>query len=76
MCHTFFNDLGLVARVIEPAIIELKRRCLPKAPGENRGSLLSCNGVPPLHDNLLKVNIKYEYCVRTNTIFSQYYSNR
>ena len=36
----------------------------------------SCNGVPPLHDNLHKVNIKYEYCVRTNTIFSQYYYNR
>ena len=29
-----------------------------------------CNGVPPLHDNLHKVNIKYGYCVRTNTILS------
>ena len=37
---------------------------------------INCNGVPPLHDNLLRVNIKYEYCVRTNTIFSQYYPNR
>ena len=37
---------------------------------------LNCNGVPPLHDNLHKVIIKYEYCVRTNTIFSQYYPNR
>uniref|UniRef100_M4BWA5 Uncharacterized protein n=1 Tax=Hyaloperonospora arabidopsidis (strain Emoy2) TaxID=559515 RepID=M4BWA5_HYAAE len=35
-----------------------------------------CNGVPPLHDHLHKVNIKYEYCVRTNTIFSQYSHNR
>ena len=38
--------------------------------------LAKCNGVPTLHDklhdNLHKVNIKYEYCVRTNTIFSQY----
>ena len=35
-----------------------------------------CNGVSPLHDNLHKVNIKYEYCGRINTIFSQYYPNR
>uniref|UniRef100_M4BHI9 Uncharacterized protein n=1 Tax=Hyaloperonospora arabidopsidis (strain Emoy2) TaxID=559515 RepID=M4BHI9_HYAAE len=27
--------------------------------------------VTPLHDILLKVNIKYEYCVKTNIIFSQ-----
>ena len=37
---------------------------------------VTCNGVPPLHDNLHKVIIKYEYYVRTNTIFSQYYPNR
>ena len=35
-----------------------------------------CNGVPPLHDSLHKVTIKYEYYVRINTIFSQYYPNR
>uniref|UniRef100_M4C273 Uncharacterized protein n=1 Tax=Hyaloperonospora arabidopsidis (strain Emoy2) TaxID=559515 RepID=M4C273_HYAAE len=38
--------------------------------------VLRCNGVPLLHDNLHKVNIKYEYCVRINTIFSQYYPDR
>ena len=37
---------------------------------------VGCNGVPPLHDNLHKVIIKYEYYVRTNTTFSQYYPNR
>ena len=35
-----------------------------------------CNGMPPLHDHLHMVIIKYEYYVRTNTIFSQYYPNR
>uniref|UniRef100_M4B205 Uncharacterized protein n=1 Tax=Hyaloperonospora arabidopsidis (strain Emoy2) TaxID=559515 RepID=M4B205_HYAAE len=32
--------------------------------------------VPPLHDNLHKVIVKYEYYAGTNTVFSQYYSNR
>uniref|UniRef100_M4BQZ3 Uncharacterized protein n=1 Tax=Hyaloperonospora arabidopsidis (strain Emoy2) TaxID=559515 RepID=M4BQZ3_HYAAE len=34
------------------------------------GGVVFCNGVPPLHDNLHKVIIKYEYYVRTNKIFS------
>ena len=37
--------------------------------------LCVCNGVPPLHD-LHKVNIKYEYSVKTNRIFSQYWLNK
>ena len=44
--------------------------------GQSRLLDATCNGVPLLHDNLHKVNTKYEYCVRTNTIFSQYYPNR
>uniref|UniRef100_M4BPJ2 Uncharacterized protein n=1 Tax=Hyaloperonospora arabidopsidis (strain Emoy2) TaxID=559515 RepID=M4BPJ2_HYAAE len=35
-----------------------------------------CNGVPPLHDIIHEVNIKYEYYVRTNIIFSQYWLNK
>ena len=31
--------------------------------------------MPPLHD-LHKVNIKYEYSVKTNRIFSQYWLNK
>ena len=32
-----------------------------------------CNVVHPLRDSLHKVNIKYEYYVRTDIIFSQYW---
>ena len=42
----------------------------------NRNNGVDCKGVPPLHDNLHKVNIKYEYYVRTNIIFSQNYLYR
>ena len=63
MSH-IFNDPGLVVRGIEPAIMCLERRCLPKAPG---GYLVDtpdyyttscgaesvvgpCNGVELLHE--------------------------
>uniref|UniRef100_M4B2J4 Uncharacterized protein n=1 Tax=Hyaloperonospora arabidopsidis (strain Emoy2) TaxID=559515 RepID=M4B2J4_HYAAE len=54
------------------------RACRTLSPKSNHSGMKEtyCNGVPPLHDNLLKVNIKYEYCVRTNTIFSQNYPYR
>uniref|UniRef100_M4B3Y7 Uncharacterized protein n=1 Tax=Hyaloperonospora arabidopsidis (strain Emoy2) TaxID=559515 RepID=M4B3Y7_HYAAE len=44
MCHTFFNDLRLVKRWIEPVIIGLERRCLPKVPGGNPHQWI----IPPL----------------------------
>ena len=35
-----------------------------------------CNGVPPLHGILHTLIIKYEYHVKTDIIFSQYYLSR
>ena len=40
--------------------------------GRNTIIFGNCNGVPPLHDTLHKVYIKYEYYVRADIIFSQY----
>ena len=37
---------------------------------------VNCKGLPPLHYTLFKVNIKYEYYVRTNIIFAEFYPSK
>uniref|UniRef100_M4BMJ4 Uncharacterized protein n=1 Tax=Hyaloperonospora arabidopsidis (strain Emoy2) TaxID=559515 RepID=M4BMJ4_HYAAE len=65
MCHpSIFNRLKITMR------ISLTLKVATRVKNE------FYNGLPPLHDNIHKVIIKYEYYVRINIMFSQYYPNR
>ena len=68
--HGVVNNQGVPPAKYIRRTGRTKKRLI-RSRGEETGDRV-CNGVPPLHDNLHKVNIKYEYCVRTSTIFSQY----
>ena len=60
---------NVIKLVFEFTEIGWRQTITEKARVEEIGQTV-CNGVPPLHDSLHKVNIKYEYSVSTNRIFS------
>ena len=77
---------GVADICLSHALSEVKLLCRPGQPNPadshcNWNTVVVnlqalCNGVPPSHDSFHKVNIKYEYSVRTNRLFSQYWLNK